>query len=336
MATNVATAGGTTVSFSNTSQAQGDSFVATNDTYSLDTILKFDVMANDLGGGAKSLYSVDGEGSASTGTKVPAPADLLDSDKDHALEAADFGCQIQVTADGQFGVKLTQDFLDHMATIDADHYETINFTYAIQLGNGTLSWATVSIGFQGTHVVTPPDDDAPDPATALSHGYWMTHPLSGSEGFAAAVGGTSFDDFFNLDAPIDRTWVDQSTGGQNPTIANLADLTFERAVAFGNGAGAPGDTTSPAIAGDFQDLVREAATAVLNFYDADHSASFVDWYIYERNHNDNDGVIGNNPTDATSVLADLKAQVDATISGDAGAYSVDALATILHATHHDV
>jgi hypothetical protein len=328
MGTKISTAGGTTVSFGNTPQAQNDSFVQMNDAYALDAILKFDVMANDLGGNAKSLYSVD------DGTGVPT-TDLLDPDKDHALEAGQFGCQIQVTGDGQLGVKLTQTFLDYLGTIDAGTFTTINFTYAIQLGNGTLSWATASIQFEGTKELPPPENTEPDPATALSHGYWMNHDFSDSEGFAAAVGDTTFDAFFGLDNPDGRTWEDQTTGGKFPNIDSLADLTFDRAVAFGNGAGASGDITisDPIPTGNYQDLVREAATAVLNFYDADNSQSFVDWYIYERNLTDNDANAANNPIDAAGVLADLKEQVQAAMAGDADAYSVEDLANLLHNTH---
>lgn len=330
MGNKIATAGGTTVSFGNTPQAQDDSFVQTNDAYSLNTILKFDVMANDLGGNAKSLYSVD------DGAGVPT-SDLLDSDKDHALEAGQHGCQIKVTEDGQLGVELTQDFLDYLGTIDAGTFTKINFTYAIQLGNGTLSWATASIQFEGTREL-PPENTVPDPATALSHGYWMTHGFGDSEGFAGAVGSTTFDDFFQLDNP-ERTWADQTSGGNPPHIDLLTDLTFDRAIGFGNGAGAGGDATTPSLPGNYQDLVREAATAVLNYYDADHSESFVDWYIYERNLTDKDGDAGNNPTDAASALADLKEQVQATLTPTADVhyydthYTVDELATLLHNTH---
>jgi hypothetical protein len=190
-------------------------------------------------------------------------------------------------------------------------------------------------------VETPPPGGNPpagDP-TALSHGYWMNHSFSDSEGFAGAVGATTFDDFFHLDdgAVVNvqdalRTWTDQ-TGAQNDPV-NLDDLSFLQAVAFGNGAGNSGDTTAPVVAGAFEDLTREAATAVLNYYDADNSASFVEWYIYERNLNDNDANDGNNPTDAVSALADLKAQVQATVDGAAGAYTVGQLADLLHDTHH--
>jgi hypothetical protein len=179
----------------------------------------------------------------------------------------------------------------------------------------------------------------PPDASALSHGYWMNHPFTDSEGFAAGVDGETFDDFFNLDVNGARTWTDANGTMTDPPKPELIlypfeDLSFSQAVAFGNGAGSGGDTTTPVVAGTFEDLTREAATAVLNFYDDDSSESFVEWYIYLRNQDDNDDDATNNPTDADSVLADLKQQVQDTFDGAADAYSVTELAELLHATHH--
>ena len=52
MATN--TSGGTTASFSNTPQAKDDCFTGYEDD-----VFTFDVMANDLGGSAKILWSIE-------------------------------------------------------------------------------------------------------------------------------------------------------------------------------------------------------------------------------------------------------------------------------------
>src|SRR4051812_46244388 len=83
MATQVTGAGGTTASFSNTPQAKDDTW-----TYSEDSanILILKVLANDLGGAAKSLYSLDDSHSASTATKTYAPADLLVKDTVYSSE----------------------------------------------------------------------------------------------------------------------------------------------------------------------------------------------------------------------------------------------------------
>ena len=52
---------GIVVSFGNTPQANGDSFAATEDS----GVVYLNVMANDLGGNAKTLYSLD-DGSSSS------------------------------------------------------------------------------------------------------------------------------------------------------------------------------------------------------------------------------------------------------------------------------
>ncbi|TIV43436.1 MAG: hypothetical protein E5V84_01100, partial [Mesorhizobium sp.] len=61
--TQISGAGGTTTSFSNTPQAQGDVFNYTEDTAVVvsgsQSIILLDVLANDLGGNAKTLYSID-------------------------------------------------------------------------------------------------------------------------------------------------------------------------------------------------------------------------------------------------------------------------------------
>ncbi|AZD59420.1 hypothetical protein C4K18_1432 [Pseudomonas chlororaphis subsp. aurantiaca] len=84
MATTTTTTGGTTTSFSNTPQAQDDIFttgvIGTSSaaiTEDLLGVVYLDVMSNDLGGSAKTLWSLDNATSLSTATKVYAPADLL-------------------------------------------------------------------------------------------------------------------------------------------------------------------------------------------------------------------------------------------------------------------
>src|SRR5947207_11128486 len=78
MATN--TGGGTTASFSNTPQAVNDTFAF---SANISGIQILDVMANDLGGVAKSLWSVD-NGISSNVYVSPngnyAPSDLLAKD----------------------------------------------------------------------------------------------------------------------------------------------------------------------------------------------------------------------------------------------------------------
>src|SRR5262245_35945349 len=85
MGQQISGAGGTTTSFSNTPQAQDDVFKLTEDTVTLvqfsATNILLDVMQNDLGGNAKTLYSIDdGISDPVTGTKQYAPLDLTTQD----------------------------------------------------------------------------------------------------------------------------------------------------------------------------------------------------------------------------------------------------------------
>ena len=58
------------VSFSRTPQAQDDTFVYSENAFT--TSISLDVMANDLGGAAKRLYSIDdGSGTAANTSALP-------------------------------------------------------------------------------------------------------------------------------------------------------------------------------------------------------------------------------------------------------------------------
>jgi hypothetical protein len=292
----------------------------------------------------------DDEATYVDGTGVPIAGNVLDNDTDslgHGLHITHINGVALVDLDATpVGSVYEFAITDGILKIDADTGD-FEFTYTgPNLPVGAPDW-------EGSFTYTVTDgndendsDDSVHTATVdlcidaagASHGYWMNHDFSGSEGFAGAVGTTTFDDFFHLDdgavlndqaAP--RTWTDK-VGPNTEFFAD--DLSFSQAVTFGNG-NLTGDFTVPDVAGTTAeaDLVREAATAVLNYYDADSSDAFVTAYIYQRNLDDNDGDPLNNPTDSATALADLQAQVQATFDGAAGAYTVDELAALLHATH---
>ena len=108
-------------------------------------------MANDLGGNAKVLWSLDDGTSASTATKVYAPVDLLTQDAKVEAMSADYsakGAHIWITSDGKVGYD-TSTFSAAMKAslqaLDVGQTLTDSFTYAIRLGNGTLSWATATV-----------------------------------------------------------------------------------------------------------------------------------------------------------------------------------------------
>ena len=98
------TSGGTTTSFSNTPQATDDTFTQSED---LMGVVLLSVLANDLGGNAKVLWSLDDGTSVSTATKIYAPADLLTQDTARveacSTDYSASGAHIWITSDGKVG-----------------------------------------------------------------------------------------------------------------------------------------------------------------------------------------------------------------------------------------
>ncbi|CAI8904820.1 VCBS domain-containing protein [Pseudomonas chlororaphis] len=165
MATTTTTTGGTSTSFSNTPQAQDDIFttgvIGTSSaaiTEDLLGVVYLDVMSNDLGGSAKTLWSLDNATSLSTATKVYAPADLLLQDTSRveatSSDTSFNGAKIWITSDGKVGydaATLSTAFKAQLQALAAGTSLTDSFTYAIRLGNGTLSWATAQVQFAGAN-----------------------------------------------------------------------------------------------------------------------------------------------------------------------------------------
>ena len=140
---------GISTSFLNTPQATDDTFGGlTEDTYLQVTYL--DVMGNDLGGKAKTLYSLDdGLGSLN---------DLLAKDGARCESmSADYsakGAHVWITSDGKVGYDPTTFSAATQAAIQAlapGESFADTFTYAIRLANGTLSWATATVKIAGVN-----------------------------------------------------------------------------------------------------------------------------------------------------------------------------------------
>ena len=150
--------GGTTSSFTNTPQATGDDFTSalTGITEDSATIFYLDVMANDLGGKAKTLWSLD-NGVNDTGAMLGHIAgDLLTQDTARAeatsTDTSANGARIWITADGKVGydsATLSAGFRASLQTLAEGEDATDTFTYAIRLGNGTLAWTTSTVHFKG-------------------------------------------------------------------------------------------------------------------------------------------------------------------------------------------
>lgn len=118
------------VAFANTPQARSDAFQITSSR------ARLDVMANDQGGNAKSLWSLDDGDKAS---------DLLPA---RLLSASTLGASISIQS-GQ--VVYDASGLGALASLGQGQSLTDSFTYAIRLGNGTLSWATASVTLEGVN-----------------------------------------------------------------------------------------------------------------------------------------------------------------------------------------
>jgi VCBS repeat-containing protein len=132
-----------TVSYSKTPQAGDDVYSWQENDYlsalnSSGSVL-LDVMSNDLGGNAKQLYSID---------NGDALKDLLTKDPGlcTAWETTAGGNQMRIN-NGKIEFKLADGF--NLNTLAEGQGYADSFTYSIQLGNGTISCATVKLNFIG-------------------------------------------------------------------------------------------------------------------------------------------------------------------------------------------
>lgn len=144
------------VSFFKTPQAGDDEYYWTEDTLQQDTAvyinsthLMLDVMANDLGGNAKKLYSID-DGNGNTID----PTDLLNADAlvggISAWEPTADGNRARIN-NGKIEFDLSNELPGGVNSLGAGDQFTDTFIYAIRLANGTLSWAHVQITIDGVN-----------------------------------------------------------------------------------------------------------------------------------------------------------------------------------------
>jgi len=297
------------------------------------------ILDNDTGGGggnppADTVIAADDSQACGVEGLVKVTGNVLANDTDslgHDLDVTQInGTDLSgLTPDGAGFYTIPIDG-DGDSTIDGTlkiNAETgdFEFTYTgAELAVGDPDWEgsftyTVTDGDEsndsvGSSVYTATVDLCIDPAAA-SHGYWVNHPFTESEG--AAGGGitvaTSFDDYFNIDDPIARDWDIKVKS----TTTNFSDLNFQQALDFNGDNNLNPDVTGGA------DLTREAATAVLNLYDADGHDAFVTAYEFQR---------GEDFADDAAVLADLKTQVEGAFEGT-GVYTATQMADLLHLTH---
>jgi len=150
---------GKIVSLSNTPQAANDTFNFTEDQLlslasynAAGSILTLDVTANDNGGNAKTLYSID--------DGVNFLTDLLQADVltngVSLWEASGGGDEIRidngkVDIDLSASIKAITGGSSNINALAAGDEIIDTFDYAIQLGNGALSWANVTLVVKGSN-----------------------------------------------------------------------------------------------------------------------------------------------------------------------------------------
>lgn len=148
------------VSFTNAPQAKDDNFLSLQTGLTEDSIgiVYLDVMANDAGGNAKSLWSIDNGENNSGAMSGYITGDLLNQDTAGAeavsSDTSVRGARIWITADGKVGYDastLSASFKTQLQSLSNGEDATDSFTYAIRLGNGALSWATATVHLGGTN-----------------------------------------------------------------------------------------------------------------------------------------------------------------------------------------
>ncbi|MBK4733831.1 Ig-like domain-containing protein [Noviherbaspirillum pedocola] len=173
MATTTTTSSTGTISMSNTPQAVDDIYsFSENDItsnvklYNVSTqTLMLNVMSNDLGGNAKTLYSIDdGKGNVISGTDFDLIVKDVGSDGTSAWERTTAGNWVRIN-NGQIEFALgAPDGIsgapagatgptDKMGFDSLKGTDVVNdsFVYAIRLGNGTLSEAHVTLTIHGSN-----------------------------------------------------------------------------------------------------------------------------------------------------------------------------------------
>jgi VCBS repeat-containing protein len=143
-------------SFSNTPQASDDDYSFIEDDaalYGYNTTFDYftwDVMADDSGGKAKKLFSLTGDDASTTQELW----DALKTKDGTSWEETEFG-RIRINSgkiDYQLGETVNGTFVARdVESLGGSEVINDSFTYAIQLGNGTLSYATVTVNITGAN-----------------------------------------------------------------------------------------------------------------------------------------------------------------------------------------
>ncbi len=143
-------------SLENTPQADDDFYAAASTGLTEDStgIVWFDVMVNDQGGSGKALFSLDNSVSEGDGRPVDLATQDLARTEAASTDTSLGGATIWIGADGQVGYDastLSAAFRAELQQLNPGQYLTDQFTYAIRLGDGTISWATATVQFAGVN-----------------------------------------------------------------------------------------------------------------------------------------------------------------------------------------
>lgn len=210
-----------TVSIGNTPQANSDVYTKSEDNLG---VYCLDVMANDQGGNAKTLWSLDD-------TAADGYLDLISSDIGAASEFSLNGAKIWID-NGKVRYDtstLNSSFATTLAGLAAGETLTDSFTYAIRLGNGTLAWTTAYVVYQGSNdsvvVTSAPHTGSltEDAAASIGGSIAFTDP-DASDTHTAAVTGTPANTLgtFQLGSVSEAANAANGTVGWTYTVNNLA------------------------------------------------------------------------------------------------------------------
>ena len=213
-----------TVSFNNTPQAVDDyySFTQTGLYADVQCTITLAVMANDLGGQAKTLYSLD-DGEENEGSATS--ADLLVKDAVDTDNFSQNGALIEIRADGKVAYSMTTDSMAHFQYLAAGEIGHDSFTYAIRLSNGALSWATATIEIRGVNDAAVISGDgsgavleAASPGTPTASGTLVATDVDNPDNlFQPDSGATTYGSFA---VDVDGNWTYTLNDG-NPAVDAL-------------------------------------------------------------------------------------------------------------------
>jgi Bacterial cadherin-like domain len=261
---------------------------------------------SDADGDAIHLVSVTWEGGGSHNF----------ADADQVVFDAGDGT-VTLNKDGSYSYVGSSDVPDNTMVEDVFHY------VAADVYGNLSNEASVTLCLDAAPPPPPPEEE--EEGAGLSPGAYAT---AGGEGaIPLALASISFDDFFGLDAPAERTWTDAGVAFTDLTFTHTLQQNNTNGSAFSMSQG-PNDSTTPnMVGGDAElQLVREASVAAANFYstEIDHNA----FVTQLKDALD----MAPSATDA-QVLAEFKSQVNATFnSNDVADYTN--LTIALADTHH--